>query len=70
MSRGLSHAHVDPGGGSGWLGQVGASWAGWRTQLNPDVGDVQLGLTMVWHSLSLDHISDLAVTLAIEIRNE
>ena len=56
MSRGLSHAHLDPGGGSGggWLGQVGASWAGWRPQLNPDVGDVQLGLTMVWHSLSLD----------------
>ena len=62
MSRGLSHAHLDPGGGSGggwlgqagWLGQVGASWAGWQPQLNPDVGDVQLGLTMVWHFLSLD----------------
>ena len=64
MSRGLSHAHLDP---VGWLGQARA---GWRPQLNPDVGDVQLGLTMVWQSLSLDHISDLAVTLVIEIRNE
>ena len=62
MSRGLSHTHLDPGGGGGggggWLGQVGASWAGWQPQLNPDVGDVQLGFTMVWHSLSLDIISD------------